>query len=225
MRLIANIANKLRNVIEKKDEIMEPSGGFLSYRIREKAVSLIESDGRLLDIGAGEGLLLKIFESDTSKKFYGIDLDKGWLKRASERCPNKKRSLFILGDGRYLPFKSDVFDEVTILNLFMNIPSKKVVLSFLQESLRVCNDQGKVIFDYRNIMNPWVFTSYKTVRLHDPDIKLPLRAFTRREIKGILRSLGIRRGIAYYPIPKWWKINSPAYVVKIQKGGYDGCQP
>jgi ubiquinone/menaquinone biosynthesis C-methylase UbiE len=218
MRIIANIANYLRSLIEKKDEVKEPSGGFLSQRIRQQAVSRMKPDGRLLDIGAGEGLLLKIFESDTSKWLYGIDLERGWLKQASERCPNKKRSLFILGDGRYLPFKSDVFDEVTILNLFMNIPSKKVVLSFLQESLRVCNDQGKVIFDYRNIMNPWIFTSYKTVRLHDPDIKLPLRAFTRGEIKWILRSLGILRGVVYYSIPKWWKINPPVYVVEIQKG-------
>jgi ubiquinone/menaquinone biosynthesis C-methylase UbiE len=215
---ISNIAQYLRNLIEKKDEIQDPSGGFLSHRIRQKAVSRIKEQGRLLDIGSGEGLLLKNFESDTSKWFYCIDLEKGWLKQASERCPNKKRSLFILGDGRYLPFKNDVFEEVTILNLFMNIPSKKVVLSFLQESLRACNDQGKVIFDYRNIMNPWIFTSYKTVRLHDPDIKLPLRAFTRGEIKGILRSLGIRRDVVYYPIPRWWKINPPVYVVEIQKG-------
>jgi ubiquinone/menaquinone biosynthesis C-methylase UbiE len=218
MRIIANIANYLRDIIEKKDEIKEPSGGFLSYRIRQKAASLIKDQGRLLDIGAGEGLLLKIFESDTSKWFYCIDLEKGWLRGAAQRCPNKKMGLFILGDGRYLPFKSDVFDEVAILNLFMNIPSKKVVLSFLQESLRACNDQGKVIFDYRNIMNPWIFTLYKTVRLHDPDIKLPLRAFTRGEIKWILRSLGIRRGVVYYPIPRWWRINPPVYVVEIQKG-------
>jgi ubiquinone/menaquinone biosynthesis C-methylase UbiE len=219
MMIIANIAKYLRYLIEKKDEIKEPSGGFLSHRIRHQAISLMKPEGRLLDIGVGEGLLLKIFESDASKNFYGIDLDQGWLKQASERCPNKKRSLFILGDGRYLPFKSDVFDEVTILNLFMNIPSKKVVLSFLQESLRVCKDQGTLIFDFRNMMNPWIFTLYKTVQLHDPDMQLPLRAFRRGEIKGILRSLEIQGSVFFHTIPAWWWINPPVYLVEMKKGG------
>lgn len=221
MWIIANIAKYLRSLIEKKDEVEEPSGGFLSYRIRQKAVSLIGNDVRLLDVGAGEGLLLKMFESDTdtTQLFCGIDLEREWLKQAAERCPNKKRSLFIRGDARYLPFKNGVFDVVTILNVFMNIPEREVVTSFIQESLRVCKEQGTLIFDFRNIMNPWIFTLYKTVKLHDPDIKLPLRAFTRGEIKDVLRSVGIHRGVFYYPIPTWWKINPPVYVVTIQKGG------
>ena len=218
MGLITNIANKLRNLIEKKDEVHDPSGGFLSYRIRQKALSLMKNDGQLLDIGAGEGLLLKAFGSTASKWIYCIDLERGWLKQAAERFPGRKKSLFILGNGRYLPFKDEVFDEVTILNLFMNIPDRKVVASFIQDALRVCNKHGKVVFDYRNILNPWIFTLYKTVRLHDPDIKLPLRAFTRSEMKGVLRSLGIQKGVIYHPIPSWWRVNPPVYLVEVKKG-------
>jgi ubiquinone/menaquinone biosynthesis C-methylase UbiE len=218
MRIIANIASYLRDIIEKNDEVKEPSGGFLSYRIRQKAISLLGGNRRLLDVGVGEGLLLKTFESDTTQLFYGIDLEQEWLRQAAERYPNKKRSLFIRGDAHYLPFKNGVFDAVTILNCFMNIPEKKVVTSFIQESLRVCKEQGTLIFDFRNMMNPWIFTLYKTVKLHDPDIKLPLRAFTRGEIKGVLRSVGAHSGVFYYSIPTWWKINPPVYVVAIQKG-------
>jgi ubiquinone/menaquinone biosynthesis C-methylase UbiE len=217
MRIIANIVNYLRSLIEKKDEVKEPSGGFLSYRIRQKGISLIGDEGRLLDVGAGEGLLLKIFASDSKQWFYGIDLDSEWLQQAAERCPNKERSLFILSDARYLPFKNGVFDAVTILNVFMNIPEREIVTSFIQESLRVCKEQGTIIFDFRNIMNPWIFTLYKTVQLHDPDMTLPLRAFTKGEIKGILRSVGVQSGVFYYSIPTWWKINPPVYVVEIMK--------
>jgi ubiquinone/menaquinone biosynthesis C-methylase UbiE len=218
MRIIANIAKKARGIIEKGEEIQEPSGGFLSHRIRQKAISLLKNHGRLLDIGAGEGLLLKSLRLTSSKLIYCIDLERGWLKQAAERFPGRKKSLFILGNGRYLPFKDEVFDEVTILNLFMNIPDRKVVASFIQDALRVCNEHGKVIFDYRNILNPWIFTLYKTVRLHDPDLKLPLRAFTRSEMKGVLRSLGIQKAVVYHPIPSWWRINPPVYLVEVKKG-------
>jgi ubiquinone/menaquinone biosynthesis C-methylase UbiE len=218
VKIIANIAGYLRGFIEKKDEVKEPSGGFLSHRIREKAVFLIGDHRRLLDVGVGEGLLLKDFESDT-RWFYGIDREREWLEQASKRCFNRKRSLFIRGDGRYLPFKDNVFDAVTILNLFMNIPEGAIVASIIHESLRVCKDRGVLIFDFRNMMNPWIFTLYKTVKLHDPDIQLPLRAFTRGEIKGVLGSVGVYSGVFYYPVPSWWRINPPVYVVEIEKRG------
>ncbi len=218
MKLISDIAGALRNLIEKKDEVGEPSGGFLSYRIRQKAVSLMKNDGRLLDIGAGEGLLLKAFKSMPSKSIYCIDFHKAWLEQAARRFTDTKRNVFIVGDGRHLPFGDDIFDEVTVLNLFMNIPDKRVVVSLLKDALRVCKNHGKIIFDYRNILNPWIFILYKTVRLHDPDIKLPLRAFTRSEMKGVLDSLGIQKGVLYHPIPSWWTVNPPVYLVEINRG-------
>ncbi len=217
MRLITDIASTLRNLIEKKDEVGEPSGGFLSYRIRQKAVSLIKDHGRLLDIGAGEGLLLKAFGSMPSKWIYCIDLETAWLERAAGRCTETEKSLFIIGNGRHLPFGDEIFDEVTLLNLFMNIPDIRIVAALLKDALRVCKNQGKIIFDFRNILNPWIFTLYKTVRLHDPDIKLPLRAFTRGEVRGMLRSLDIPKGVAYHPIPSWWRINPPVYLVEVKK--------
>ncbi|OGP82009.1 MAG: hypothetical protein A2Z08_09225 [Deltaproteobacteria bacterium RBG_16_54_11] len=178
----------------------------------------MKNDGKLLDIGAGEGLLLKAFGSAATKWIYCIDLEKGRLEQAAKRCSDTKRSLFIVGDGRHLPFKNDIFDEVTLLNLFMNIPDRRVVASLLKDALRVCKNQGKIIFDYRNILNPWIVTLYKTVRFHDPDIKLPLRAFTRSEMKGVLRSVGIRKGVVHHPIPSWWRVNPPVYLVEVKKG-------
>jgi ubiquinone/menaquinone biosynthesis C-methylase UbiE len=219
MRPISNIANTLRNLIEKKDEVDEPSGGFLSYRIRQKAISLVKNNGRLLDIGAGEGLLLKAIGSAASKWIYCLDLEKDWLTLAARRRADTKRNFFVVGDGMQLPFENDIFDEVTLLNLFMNIPDAGVVAFLLKDAMRVCKNRGKIIFDYRNILNPWIFTLYKTVRFHDPQIKLPLRAFTRREMKGVLHSLGIQKGVVYHPIPSWWRVNPPVYLVEVKKGG------
>ena len=217
MNVISYFINTLRNVIEKKDEIKEPSGGFLPYRVRRKTVTLLKNHGRLLDVGAGEGLLLKAIGSKTAKWFYCIDLDKKKLRRSAARWPNKERTLFIFGDGLHLPFKDNVFDEVTLLNIVLNITNEQVIATLLREALRVSHATGKVIFDYRNKVNPMIFLSYKTVSFHDPELKLPLRGFSRRELKSILQSLSLSGDIVYYPIPTWWKVNPPAYLVEIQK--------
>ena len=217
MKIISYISNKLRNIIEKKDEIKEPSGGFLPYRVRQKTVSILKSRGRLLDIGAGEGLLLKAIGSKTAKWFYCIDLDRKRLKQSATRWPHKERTLFVCGDGLHLPFQDNAFDEVMLLNIFLNITNGQVIAALLQEALRVSHAKGKVIFDYRNRKNPMIFLSYKTVSFHDPELTLPLRGFSRRELKGILQSLRISGDIVYYPIPSWWQINPPAYLVEIQK--------
>lgn len=214
MRLIAKISNYLRGSIEK-EEAEEYSGGFLCHKVREKTASLIKEDGRLLDVGAGEGLLLRALQGKNSKLIYAIDFDPGLLRKAIERFSDKRTS-FILGDGRYLPFKDEVFDEVTMLNLFMNIPDINIVSSILKEAFRVCSIGGRVIFDYRNLMNPWIFLSYKTVFLHDPDIKVPLRAFRKKEIRSLLDSIGIR-DIIYHPLLEWWRVNSPIYLVEAYK--------
>ena len=223
MNKIGFIINKLRNIIEKKDEIKEPSGGFLPYRVRQKTVSLLKNHGRLLDVGAGEGLLLKTIGPKTAKWFYCIDLDINRLKQSLSRWPNRDRTLFVFGDGMHLPFKDNVFDEVTLLNIFLNISDEQVIAALLQEALRVSHVNGKVIFDYRNRMNPLIFLSYKTVSIHDPELELQLRGFSRGELKGVLQSLNIRGDVLYYPIPFWWKVNPPACLVEIQKKGEGQC--
>jgi ubiquinone/menaquinone biosynthesis C-methylase UbiE len=223
MNVVSYFINTLRNIIEKKDEIKEPSGGFLPYRVRRKTVTLLKNHGRLLDVGAGEGLLLKAIGAKTAKWFYCIDLDRKKWQQSAARWPNKERTLFVFGDGLLLPFKDNVFDEVTLLNIFLNITDEHVIVALLQEALRVSHPNGKVIFDYRNRKNPMIFLSYKTVSLHDPELTLPLRGFSRRELNGILQSLSLSGDIVYYPIPSWWKVDPPAYLVEIQKKAEGAC--
>jgi ubiquinone/menaquinone biosynthesis C-methylase UbiE len=217
MKHLAQIANFVRGIIEKKDEFHEPSGGYLPYRVRKKAVSLMSGAGKLLDVGAGEGLLLRILGSQTQKLFYGIDLDLKRLSRSKIRKRNRGGTLFIYGDGLSLPFPDGVFDNVTLLNIFLNIEDEAFIGAFIKEAWRVCKTDGSVIFDYRNKRNPLILLLYKTVALHDPELKIPLRGFNRGELHRLLRSHGIRGVIAYYPIPSWWRIVPPAYLVALEK--------
>jgi ubiquinone/menaquinone biosynthesis C-methylase UbiE len=107
----------------------------------------LKNHGRLLDVGAGEGLLLKAIGPKTEKWFYCIDLDMKRLKQSAARWPIKERTLFVFGDGLHLPFKDDVFDEVTLLNIFLNVSDQQVIAALLHESLRVSHPNGKVLQD------------------------------------------------------------------------------
>ena len=208
MRAIANAANLIRSLVEKEEEREEASGGFLPYRVRKKTISLISEAGKILDIGCGEGLLLNKINYP-NKSVYGIDPWELVLKKAQKRS---SAALF-LGNAKFLPFKSNNFDEVSILNLLYNLPNKSAMRIILREALRVCKRGGRILFDYRNRTNPLIWFGYRTISLHDPDITIPVNAYMRKEIYNLLRSLGVTK-IKYYSIPKWWIINSPTYLVE-----------
>lgn len=212
MGLIAKAVNYLRRLVENKEEREDPSSGFLPFRIRIKAVSLINKNGRLLDIGCGEGLLLKRIPEYYNKKLYGLDPWELVIRKAKERVS----ASFFIGNGDKLPFRDEAFDEITILNLFYNLPHINNMGLILKEALRVCKKDGKVIFDYRNKRNPFIWFGYRTIKIHDPNIKIPVNSYTRQEVKMLLQNVVVGR-VNYYPIPSWWRVNPPVYLIEVYK--------
>ena len=86
-----------------------------------KTVSLldIEPDERVLDIGYGNGYLLKLIYKKTKVNMYGIDISEDMKKQATKR--NKKSfndgKLFLeIGDCCNLKYKDDFFSAVTSIN-------------------------------------------------------------------------------------------------------------
>lgn len=214
MDILAKVINKVRGVVEKEEEQQEYSGGFLPCRVRDKALSLMQEGKTILDVGCGEGLLLYHLSTIyKGKKLYGIDPWEGILDKAVNRVD----AFFSIGEGGYLPFKDESFEEVTMLNLLMNMPDIKMVEMILKEATRVCKKGGKIIFDYRNAKNPLIWYSYRTIEKHDPDIKVPVIAHNRRQIKKVINNAGVKSKVSYYSIPVWWAINSPACVVEVYK--------
>jgi len=75
---------------------------------------------------------------------------------------------------------------------------------------------GSIYFDFRNILNPLIYVGYKLAPLHDPNIKVPLRMNSLRDIKGVLRKLGMVKvehtGIGM-PLGRF----SPAIVIRGEK--------
>jgi ubiquinone/menaquinone biosynthesis C-methylase UbiE len=93
--------------------------------------SLIDSGGRGLDVGCGDGsLALSIQKTSPGLVFEGVDV----LARPEVRIP------FNVYDGKRLPFDDDSFDWLIIVDVLHHTDDPLAVLS---ECFRVC--KGKVI--------------------------------------------------------------------------------
>ena len=152
------------------------------------------SKGRVLDIGCGDGFILKILK-DHGLESYGIDINRYFVeitRREGLSC--------VLGDARNIPFPDNSFDTVLIVNNTLgNIPLGKI--RTLQEANRVLKPGGKgFVSVYRD--DPFTLehrlASYRSVGLH-PRVVGPVviteglisEAFSEERLRTILSLAGI----------------------------------
>jgi len=93
-------------------------------------LKLLKPGWRVLDVGCGTALLA---ESVSGSFYVGLDVSKGMLREAAKR----KRGLveLVLGDARYLPFRSSSFDSCYSFTMLQNVPEPERAL---EEMRRVC---------------------------------------------------------------------------------------
>lgn len=198
MAIIEKIANKLRKAVIKPEELGEYSSGYLPNLVRNKVKKLvaIKPEGRLLEIGSGEGLFLsEVSISCPDMKVMGVEPWDEILYKAKAKLMSRGLTevSIIKGVSQALPFKDMSFDHVVCVNLLLNLPTRKDMEDTLTEMVRVCKKEGSVYFDFRNSLNPLIYIGYKLAPLHDPHIKVPLRMHRLGDIKNILRRLGIEK--------------------------------
>ena len=88
-------------------ENLEETEPFLDYLEREEQkVRKIVKDGRVLDVGCGNGRSTLIL-SEISAEVVGIDFSERLLEQAKRRCPKAR---FYLEDAKSTHFDSDSFD-------------------------------------------------------------------------------------------------------------------
>jgi len=108
-----------------------------------KSIQIIDlyQDSRLLDVGCGTGIFLKILEKKyPSAQLNGIDPNQAMLAKASEKLSSKVD--LELGSAESLPYDSQSFDWLVLSNCLGHIKNQEVALS---EAHRVLKDDGKVI--------------------------------------------------------------------------------
>lgn len=177
--------------LSKPDEKGEYSAGIWQNAVRDKVLALSrDSQGKVLEVGCGEGLLLlRLSQTLSNVDISGIDIWLDILRRAQLKLKQNNISNVKLSqaDATKLPFSDDCFESVICINVLFNLPSEEMVRKTLQEISRVIKKNGILILDIRNSLNPLLYLKYKFAKYYDPTVKdLPLRTYSYKKIAACL---------------------------------------
>ncbi len=167
----------------------------------------INDGDNILDLGCGNGRFLELI-GDKKIKYSGIDSSESFIKQAKETYGHIGE--FTHGDALSLPYKDSSFDTIVSFGVLHHIPSKKLRKQFLREAHRVMKKDGLLILTVWNLWNERLTPVIKKhamqkllgkSKLDFKDVFLPfgkkdnvryLHAFTKREIRSLLKNSGFR---------------------------------
>ncbi len=109
-------------------------------------------DMRILDIGCGDGNVLRRFVSLGARpeNLCGIDLIEERIDRARAISPNIR---FLIGDGGALPFEDATWDLVLLFTVISSILNPEAQRRVASEAIRVLKSGGAVLW-YDFWLNP-----------------------------------------------------------------------
>ena len=112
----------------------------------------IDKNGKILDLGCGNGLMLRYLMEATGYKLipYGIDFIKPPIKQAKEVLHPQYAAHFVVGNVIDYSFKSGPFDFIfaTIHHIHPADRGK-----YLQKIKKHCKKEGKIIFyEYSDVL-------------------------------------------------------------------------
>jgi len=140
-------------------------------------------DGRLLDLGCGQGWLTRKF-SETGVFAVGVDKNLQlirYAKRDNNRCE------FVMADGSYLPFKGSVFKTIVLNDVLEHVPYSKAN-GLMKEAVRALSQNGKI---YISVMNRW--------QISEPHSMIPFMTWLPKQTWDFVYRLKTRKkaGVKY----------------------------
>ncbi len=216
-KILRPLTDLARHLLSKPDERGNQTSDLNRFKIRAKIRELINnSNGFLLDIGCGDGLLYEnLMTEQNSRRCIGIDTEYEALKIAKNSFEKKKqnRFSFLKSDAHHLPFLDKTIDVAICINTFYNFRTKSDVVEAIEEMERVCKRDGFFIFDIRNKINPFVFLRFKFVWIYDTNVTL--NAYSLKELTSVLVSKGL---VIKETIPIGFPITMFAPIILVKVG-------
>jgi ubiquinone/menaquinone biosynthesis C-methylase UbiE len=113
--------------------------------------------GKFLEVGCGNGLLLRNFVTVFSE-VYGVDLSDELVEVAKKEVPQAK---IFISEGKNLNFPDNTFDCAVANSIYQYFPDEKYALEVTQEMLRVVKRGGKIyIGDVYNLGLKSIYERY-----------------------------------------------------------------
>ena len=152
------LPNEITGEVEVFDKIV-----FNKY-IRKKELKIIinllkkNKSSNILEIGCGAGWLSNYINNYTGLKTISFDISEKLVRTASKLNPINE---YFIGDGHYLPIKSNSVDFIIGIAILHHLNHKKVIL----ECKRILKKDGIIIFVEPNSKDPLMAIGRKFFRL------------------------------------------------------------
>lgn len=133
--------------------------GQFTFTFNQKLAEIVQipKGGRLLDVGCGNGRLLKMLRRTQAFEGYGTDISEDMVQAAGRDLPDMT---FRTAPADRLPFGNDFFDVVTVCAAFHHFSN---VEAFAREAHRVLTPGGKLYIAevyyprfLRALVNPFI---------------------------------------------------------------------
>lgn len=138
MKRNPNTADFWDSLVKEVDSVF-PKDHITRDRIKFISSLIPKVNIKLLDIGVGYGFLEKSLET-TDVSIYGIDISPKSIFRAKSLC----KGVFVVAPVEAIPFKSNFFDVVCILEVLEHLYDSESTLA-MKEINRVLKSDGRLI--------------------------------------------------------------------------------
>jgi ubiquinone/menaquinone biosynthesis C-methylase UbiE len=106
--------------------------------------------GDLLEIGCGNGIMTRYFESRATN-VKALDISKEMIQRALAEGNFKESTTLSVGDATNLKFQDCMFDTVVIVRVLINMSSRELQSKAVNEAHRVLKESGHLILIEGNL--------------------------------------------------------------------------
>lgn len=158
---------------EKADDYDKTFDGKFTAKFKELLLRKItmQNNSSVLDVGCGNGTLLKMLANNYNIEGYGIDISEKMIENAKKRCPHMA---FEVSGCEDTPFKNQMFHVVTVCASYHHFPDTK---AFAKEVSRILKPKGVLYISeiyypliIRAIVNPFVLLSKAgDVKFYSPE--------------------------------------------------------